>query len=336
MPSNKNAFLRYRLIDDVLQTRRKLSLVELCSKVSDKLIEAGVLKNGTSISERQLLYDIAEMKKDRPLGFSAPIVRKGGMIYYDQISYRMFGADISDHEIEQIANMFSIYDNYWNIPQSRAVKLFIEKYGSQKNTNHSIKDMVEFNVNQDAAGVKRLGEMITIVSKEKRVIINYQSFVGESIQYIVDPLLLKEYNNRWFLITYDHENTRYTNLGLDRIKDIRLMPDPIETKKRSEIKSRLKHCVGVSLPNVWEGPETVTLRISEFYKNYLFTKPLHFSQRIIEEDDRIQVSFKLVVNNELIAEILRWGKEIEVTGPDLLREKVLKQHQLAVINYQKI
>lgn len=333
MPANKNASLRYRIIDEVLQVKIPLDFDVFMDRVNTLLIDSGVLKVGEEMSLRQIQYDISEMKKERPVGFSAPIVRKKGKIFYSDTSYFLIGTELSENQMRDLANLFSLYEKYWSFPQTPEVKSFIKAYSNFEANEIDMKELVEFNVNNETQGVKKLSEMISLVMKKKQAIIKYQPFQREIISYVVDPLYLKEYNNRWFLLTFDVENKRYTTLGLERIIDFKILPNTIDPSRRNSFKSSLRYVIGVSVPNFNPEPVQVRFRITNFYKDYLFTKPLHFSQKIQKEGDDWVAQFLLIPNKELIAEILRWGSNITVLEPEILKIELTQEVRKMYLNY---
>lgn len=69
--------------------------------------------------------------------------------------------------------------------------------------------------------------------------------------------------------------------------------------------------------------EDIILRICKPRFDYIRTKPLHLSQRIVEENDYFAVvAINVKVNKELEALILSLGNDIEVLEPEFFRKQV--------------
>ena len=88
--------------------------------------------------------------------------------------------------------------------------------------------------------------------------------------------------------------------------------------------------IGVTVPE--KEPEDVVLRISKPRFEYIRTKPLHLSQRIVEENDYFSViTINVKVNKELEALILSFGSDMEVLSPNGFRagisEKIKTMNQ---------
>src|SRR5690606_12091208 len=75
--------------------------------------------------------------------------------------------------------------------------------------------------NEGLKGLEYLDELYQAILKEMVVIITYKSFKARHPNTIVfHPYLLKEYNNRWFVIGKPHAEEKMLNLALDRIMGI--------------------------------------------------------------------------------------------------------------------
>ena len=79
--------------------------------------------------------------------------------------------------------------------------------------------------------------------------------------------------------------------------------------------------IGVTVPE--EETEDIVLRISKPRFEYIRTKPLHLSQRIVEENDYFAViTINVKVNKELESLILFFGNDMEVLSPEHLRQQI--------------
>ncbi len=78
------------------------------------------------------------------------------------------------------------------------------------------------------------------------------------------------------------------------------------------------------MPDRYE-PVDVMLRVSNNRFNYIKTKPLHLSQRVVsEERNHTTISINVKINKELISLILSFGSDMEVIAPASLRAMVAK------------
>ena len=82
--------------------------------------------------------------------------------------------------------------------------------------------------------------------------------------------------------------------------------------------------IGVTVPERIE-PVDVVMRVSNNRFNYIKTKPLHLSQKIVsEEKGHTTISINVKITKELIALIHSFGPDIEVLSPPSLRAEITK------------
>ena len=78
-----------------------------------------------------------------------------------------------------------------------------------------------------------------------------------------------------------------------------------------------------------DGAVDVVLRISKPRFDYIRTKPLHLSQRIVEENDHFAVvTINVKVNKELEALILSYGSDMEVISPIGFRTRIAEKTKI--------
>ena len=89
--------------------------------------------------------------------------------------------------------------------------------------------------------------------------------------------------------------------------------------------------IGVSVPEHIE-PVDVVMRVSNNRFNYIKTKPLHLSQRVISVDkNHTTISINVKITKELIALIHSFGPYMEVVSPASLRADISKN--IRALNY---
>lgn len=96
MPTNLNALIRYKIIDECLSNPQLSCTIEvLMDKCSEKLSEHQGIN---SISERTIRNDIRILRSDA-LGFNAPIVINQGVYSYTDLDYYIFGRPIYELDV---------------------------------------------------------------------------------------------------------------------------------------------------------------------------------------------------------------------------------------------
>ena len=92
--------------------------------------------------------------------------------------------------------------------------------------------------------------------------------------------------------------------------------------------------IGVTVPG--EDAEDIVIKVTGKRFNYIRTKPLHLSQRIIEEAEGYAIiSINVKVNKELESLILSFGDDVEVISPVSFRERIAEKIQAMNQQYCK-
>ena len=137
----------------------------------------------------------------------------------------------------------------------------------------------------------------------------------ESNYYVVHPQLLKEYNNRWFLICW-HKH-KVMNLALDRIIGIETDEKTDYQDKNVNADDYFSEVIGVTISER-QRCQNVFFKVVKAHAPYVITKPFHHSQVVVDEDQS-GTTFRICVqlNFELERMILGLGEFITVLGPKI-------------------
>jgi predicted DNA-binding transcriptional regulator YafY len=134
------------------------------------------------------------------------------------------------------------------------------------------------------------------------------------LREVVHPYLLKQYNQRWFLVA---QRERWAGgasvFALDRIQKLEEAPDRY---KESELApdTFFAHLLGVSiLP--YAQLQTIRLCFTKTRLPYVLTKPLRSSQEVEVTVKGPVIRLKLVLTRELITLLLSFGSDVEVIEP---------------------
>ena len=121
--------------------------------------------------------------------------------------------------------------------------------------------------------------------------------------------------------------------ALDRIERFEEIDMPY-VESEVDFSEYFDDVIGVTVPERYE-PVDVILRVSNNRFNYIKTKPLHLSQRVIGEDsNHTRISINVKINKELIALILSFGPDVEVIAPENLRKEVAQRISAMNNNYE--
>lgn len=152
-----------------------------------------------------------------------------------------------------------------------------------------------------------------------------------STQREVNPIAIKESQQRWYLIALDKKNETVKTFGLDRISNLKIT----DTKFKPiayNVEKEFQHAFGV----VTCAPaKKVVLEFSKQQGNYIKTFPLHESQCIVEEtEDTVILEIYIHTTNDIIMELLKYGSDVEVLEPQSLIATMKERIKLMANLYQ--
>ena len=182
---------------------------------------------------------------------------------------------------------------------------------------------------QELKSKERLGSLHQSILKKQFLRVDYKPFQYPLYSRHIYPLLLKEYNNRWFLIGWEKDNKIPQNLSLDRIEGFRTTLEDFVFDRQYDVNKQFENLIGVTLEGTFE---TIKLRFSTKRFPFVKTKKWHHSQRLVDEQT---IEIQVYTNRELTAKILEFGADVEVLEPTFLRDEIAEILRKAALHYQK-
>ena len=327
MPTNKNAVIRYRYIDELLSNRHKrYSTAEITEIVNEKLIKDGYAE----VSLRCIQKDIKALEEEV---FFAEITRENiagkECVYYTDQSYSIFTKKLSTDEeklLSEVLNTIGQFDGLDNFEWLDALK--------QRLNISEGRRIISFANNPDLHNSNLLGKLFTTISNKVVINLSYHTFRDpENVkQVVLHPYLLKQYNNRWYLLGAA-EDGYILNFALDRIDDVDPMPSVKYMESDEGLEERFYDIVGVTLPKDTD-VEKILLWVSDEQYPYIETKPIHGSQRLLksnnEDDARSKygyangkfVELRCIPNRELLMTLASYLNGVVVLSPTSIREQM--------------
>lgn len=335
MSQNKNALIRYKTIDKCLQNQyRQWTLEDLMDACSEALFEYEGKQD--TVSKRTVQLDIQMMRSEK-LGYNAPIVVYDKKFYrYEDEDYSITDIPLTETDINVLTETvsmlkqfkdFSLFSDVSDILQRLEDKIYAEKSHTQP--------VIHLDKNESLKGLNFLDTLYQAIIKKIVLKITYKSFTSrdENI-FPFHPYILKEFNNRWFLVGRKRAKAPISNLALDRIIAIDFDFQAEYLNEGFDAEKFYKNVVGVTV-NSGLQPRKIELLIDRINAPYVITKPLHSSQRLIRtnEDGSILVHLFLVENYELHRLLLGFGCGLEVIGPAGLRNTIRENLRLSLEQY---
>lgn len=338
MPLNRATLIRISTIDKCLRNHyRRWTINDLIDACTDALAEYEGRSN--PVSRRTFQNDLALMRSDR-LGYNAPIVVRENKYYeYEDPDFSITHLPLNDEGLDALNSALDILRQLQGFPQLASSIDTISKLNEQISRHTgAYPPAMDMEHVDGYRGARFIGDIYDAVRKRQTIVIEYQSFKARQPEaLVVYPYLLKEYRNRWFLICEKATNRapQVNIFALDRILSV--APDKQHPFKKCvdfDPEHFFDDTIGASRL-ISDKARRVVIKIDRHQAPYVESKPFHKSQKVEQRfrDGSIQLSLKVVINNELERLILGYGGHVEVIAPPEFRERIAESVRKAATRY---
>lgn len=326
MPVDKQVLLRYQVLNDCFRNPYREydidDLVDACSEAMRRKLDMTA-----GVSKRTVQNDIANLQlPPYSIRLDETFYRGKKRLYrYTDTNYSLPMYRMNDGERHKIQDAIYVLKDFEGEPLydwARTVLMQVE--GGL--LNETTKSVVSFQTNPDLKGLNLFNELLQAILSKRVLKITYAPFGKDSYQERIYPYHLKQYNDRWYLIAQAVGYDTLANFALDRIESFEEVP--LKYKEADvDFEEYFDDVIGVTVPA--DEPEDIIIKVTKKRYNYIKTKPLHMSQRVVEEgDDYAVISINVKVNNELEAQLLSFGSDVEVLKPASFRTRISEKIQL--------
>lgn len=334
MPKNKSAAIRYRIIDQCLINKQHPypNKEKLAQKISDVL--------GIPISLSTVEKDIRAMKSDHPEGFAAPIefhtTRRG--YYYAEEGFSITALQLQDEEWEALRMASALLFQYAEMPLFKNFKESIEKidmcFGLGMNpADPDIEKVIQFDQSNSYSGYEWLATIHEAIKMRWPLKIRYENIYKEEIkEYLLQPCLLKEVRNRWYVIGWVEDRSDFLIFALDRIQSMDVIKKRHPLRNNFDASRFFENSIGIMQGN--QKPQKIVLEIKAPYDRLTLLNPLHLSQKYLSHKNKVlKIELNLLVNDELYMRLLALGPFCKVLKPSGLATHLKEMLRSALKNY---
>jgi predicted DNA-binding transcriptional regulator YafY len=336
MPVNRNALIRYRTIDKCLQNRRrKWTIDDLIAACNDALYEYDGIE--TDISMRTIRLDMKALRSDT-LGYNAPIIVQDKKYYtYDDADYSISNSPLTTQDLgilQEVSHLLRQFKGFTHFNEvSEMVNKLEDKIYSEQNQQASV---IDFEKNDLLTGIEWLDILYKSIVNKTTLLLTYQSFKARQASDIIFyPYLLKEYRNRWFILGMKKQSKEIITFALDRIQNIIIQDKELFVHhKKFEPHTYFDNIIGVTR-NYAESPTTILFWANAVHAPYIKTKPIHASQKIVEEvKGGTHFSIEVIPNFELERELIGFGEGIKILSPNNMVRQMKRKVRLMAALYE--
>ena len=337
MPAIKNALLRYRVIDRAIRNNynpfpSKDQLRQACEEEIFGSLEGEHICHSTI--EKDLFA--MRMEHDAPIVYSK---RERGY-YYSEDTYSLEDVPLTEKDISAIKAASTILQQFKSTSlfgqyQFAISKILDRAALSKDQSTNSDEEVIQFEALPTVRGNENLEPLLESIKAKKAIQFNYYNFIkNEHSVRRVQPYLLKEYRNRWYLIGKSELKQKIITFGLDRISDIITLEQSFIVDKSFSPENFFKHSIGITVYD--QLPQKVVIETDGVLAKYLESQPLHHSQEFerLTNAGRHVFSFFLLPTYELKMQLLGFGKDVKVLEPKELKDEIIENTKEIIKQYQ--
>ncbi len=339
MPTNKNALARIAILDELLSDRHHYyNLDDLTERCNQRLQQIDV----APVTDRCIQKDINFIEYD---GFHAEIERVTidgkHCIRYADPSFSIFTKKLSDDEKNLLREILSTIGQFEGLDDFEWIDDLKQRLDVEERPK-----IISFSNNPFLKNSNLLGLIFNYISHKNVVRVCYSAFVKAKAGIEFHPYLLKQYNDRWYLIGAADSDGKILNLALDRITNIEPIANKEFVEPDEDFAERFDDIVGVTL--IDDKPlEHIVFWVSDVSKDYVESKPIHGSQKTISNDEDLRRKYPKLVggrffsidcipNYELIRELTSFGRELLVLKPKEVQDAVIERITTMMSMYENI
>lgn len=349
MPSNKNALTRIVLLDNLLSDRyHSYSIQDLTNKLNLELPTYGQVEG---VTKRCIEKDIEYLEYKFPIlidferytidaySLDSDKPYKKRCIRYADPTFSIFKGKLSEEEKGLLTAALSTIGSFEGLDSFGWLDDFSKRLGlvNQEPLIQMSKNLLD--------NKTLMAEAFSAIRAKSVVRLSYKKFNDSLIHnVIISPYLLKEYNQRWYIIGSAYDTGRILNFALDRVISIEILQTHEFLSAPEDLYDRYEDIIGVTyfdLSPIYK----IIFWVSEESAPYIRTKPLHGSQREFKGEvaNNLKEQFHTPPNGslfsieckenfELIRELTIYG-ELVVLSPDHIKEVVKERIKKLYDNY---
>jgi predicted DNA-binding transcriptional regulator YafY len=234
-----------------------------------------------------------------------------------------FGLDVQYHREKN--GYYIDYENSLNID---SFFRFLEIVNTAELLTESLKDSrdalgyISFDMGGGLKGIELLKPILKAIKDHQKISFHHHSFESNlNRKFTVEPYLLKEYQNRWYVIAYVSDLKEFRTFGIDRIDDLQIELETFVPNPKHNPAELFTQVVG--LVYTLDKQQEIILSFTPKQGKYIKTLPLHNTQKVIVDNEQeFRISLFIIPNYEFIQLILKHGQTVKVLEPKTLVDEI--------------
>lgn len=175
--------------------------------------------------------------------------------------------------------------------------------------------------------------VVTAVLERKQLRLLYHGRErDETTERIVSPQRMVYYRSNWYLDTWCHLRNGFRHFALDRLQPIETLDEPAREFPDEELDRHFASAYGIFAGHP---TSTAVLHFSPTAAKWVADEQWHPQQEgTVLPDGGYELKVPYSRPEELVMDILKYGPEVEVIGPEVLREQVAQALKEAAARYR--
>lgn len=341
--SNSDGKIGGVTIANMREVERALVQKGICTQLYLRQCIAKLTGNKSEVSERTVQIAIRNLKKI--YGDKNKIIKTQGFgqsgpnYQLDNLSYLCYPEVIYNDGDRRTMRMLLQIVSLHNMP----IREFVDKIKNNLGDDADIVNAVSIGKEPFCGFRYMFNDIFRAIFEKKILRIEYKPANRSKKEQIVSPLMLKIFNERWYLIGHVHELNPFdwTIFPLDRIHTISQYygDKSFWSIPLSEINEYYDKVIGYQVPvecvkgSSKDNPKRslrakdlittqIVFRVNDpnTYR-FIKRKPLHLSQTF--DDSTQEIRLNVVENPTLYKRLLEFGSEIAILSPETVRETLI-------------
>ena len=353
MPANKNAVRRYMILDQLLSDRNHYYTRKQLFEAVQTALQR--IDDTFNVSKRTIEMDLYDMEEIFGINIDTEKIVDGKhVICYEDQTRSIFSKPLSDEEKKLLCEVlntlgqFSGLDNFTWLDDLQAGKRDID-------ADVDTRKIISFSTNEELRNKDYLAGLFSAISNRRVVTVEYLKFgQTKNSKITLYPYLLKQYNDRWYLIGTPLGDKKFPfrpefliNLPLDRIESYTEVSGKEYLDYPGDIDAHFDDIIGVTYYENQE-KETIIFAIADDDAPYIRTKKIHWTQEEFGADEQANLhrqyphleSFTFffitcIPNYELKRMLCGFGKALVVLSPNTLVNCIKEELTAQLVLYDK-
>lgn len=351
MPANKNAVMRYVMLDEMLSNRQRYyTCAEMCAECNERLSRISKEKDrDLTVSLKTIQNDLNDIEEIFGISIERISIDGRRIVRYEDQTQSIISKKISNEEkqfLREILNTLGKLSGLENFSYLDDLQKKLNESHSVVPSNQDERQILHFSSNPDYKNQQYLGWFYSAIYNRMVVKLKYRKFTSsKASNLVVYPYQLRQYNDRWYLIcnpvgddVHPYRPDFLMNLPLDRIEEfIAASGIPYKECPIEDIEERFMDIAGITYIAGRE-PEEILFCVTKETVPYIDTKPIHNSQIKLNADsqaeyqkkypqfsDCVFYTIKCVIDDyELPRLLCSFGDNVTVLNPINLRNVIAK------------